>query len=110
MLFDKDHQHELVKKYYWQLSKFTQREKTKYKEMKQPPTRDLYIYKEGHTDVIVRLINPVENIQGWRCKLIEILQKKNDNPRVFHWKSQTIKYKGELIPSLLENFNYFLNQ
>jgi hypothetical protein len=72
--------------------------------MKQPESIELYVYKEKHPDIIVRLLNPVEKIHGWAFTELEVLQKMNDNPKVFHWKSLIIPFKGELVLSLLLDF------
>ena len=82
------------KKYFWELCKFTQKDSVQYKEMKQPENLDLFVYKEGHPDIIVKIINPTEKIHGWACRTVEISQKRNDNPLVFHWKCETIEYQG----------------
>lgn len=76
--------------------------------MTQPQCIALYIYKRANPDVILRIPEPTEKIHGWVVTHIEVLQRLNDNPMVFHWKQVTLPFKGELILSLLPDFNRIL--
>lgn len=93
-----------LKKYYWELATFKQCDSLLYKDMKQPETIELYLYKQKLPEIVVRLLQPVEKIHGWAFTELEVLQKMNDNPKVFHWKSLLIPFKGELVLSLLPDF------
>ena len=45
-------------------------------------------------DVIVRIEEPIEKVHGWTFNEIEVFQRLNDNPKVFHWKQVTLPFRG----------------
>ncbi len=65
----------------------------------------IYLFKKNIPNVVVRIEDPIEKIHCWAFSRIEVLQRLNDNPKVFHWKSINMPFRGELILSHLENFN-----
>ena len=75
-----------------------------------PEQCDLYIHKENHPNIIVKILSPKEKIHGWSFQNIELKQRLNDNPLIFHWKTTTIPFKGELISSILDTLNHCLKE
>lgn len=67
--------------------------------MQYPQTQYIYFFKRDVPDVIVRVYEPLEKIHSWIFKELEVLQRLNDNPRVFHWKHVYMPLNGELVLS-----------
>lgn len=94
-----------TKKYYWELFHFKQCDSLLFTDMKIGDTKFLYLFKKNFPEIAVRLYNPVEKIHGWTFTDIEIVQKMNNNPRLYHWKTTRFDFRGELILTSMKDFN-----
>ena len=54
---------------------------------------------------MARICEPLEKIHCYTFREVEVLQQLNDNPKVFHWKHLYLPFRGELILTILEDFN-----
>lgn len=81
-----------------------------FKETQCPQRQAIYFFKRGLPDVIVRVLEPLEKMHSWTFRELEVLQRLNDNPRVFHWKHLFLPIIGELVLTELDAFNRFLKE
>lgn len=85
------------KHYFWEVRKFSQGQAHSYDQTTLSPQQRLYIFKRGKDNVIVRLGEIAPKIHCWHFKTVEVLQKLNDNPKVYHWKAVDFGVSGSLI-------------
>ncbi len=62
--------------------------------MKSHEKIELYVFKAHHPEIVLKLLNPIEKIQGWAFTDLELLERRNNNHLVSHWKSTLIPFRG----------------